>query len=141
MRFTTKAIAGAVIALSTMTAIGAATDGVNGTTVRPVLDNAQVAGCKIAKPGDYDVKVGYLIELDYTYPVTPAAIPKKVEFKQTLAGAIAPSPLGIRAIETPKLVGVGTIGFYFEAKKEGEDTVTLIIDGKEYAYKFKVAKK
>jgi hypothetical protein len=118
-----------------------AQEGVDGTTVRPMLDKAKVAGCKIAKPGDYEVTVGDLIELDYTYPVAPTVIPKKVDFKQTLIGAVAKSPLGFRTVTTPKLVGTGTIAFYFEAKKEGTDTVTLIIDGAEYGYKFKVVKK
>ncbi len=61
-----------------------ATDGVKGTTVRPAQEKAKVDGCRIARPGNYTVAVGELIELDYTYPVVPAAIPKKVEFKQTL---------------------------------------------------------
>jgi hypothetical protein len=117
-----------------------ATDGVKGQTVRPVQVDAKVKGCKIAKPGDYEVNPGDLIELDYTYPVVPQAIPKKVDFKQTLIGAVAPSPLGIRSVSTPDLVGTGTIAFYFDAKKLGKDIVTLIIDGDEYVYRFTVVK-
>jgi hypothetical protein len=114
---------------------------VDGRTVRPALDEAKVQGCKIAKPGDYEVTVGDLIELDYTYPIVPAAIPRKAECKQTLLGAVAKSPLGFRTVTTPRLAGTGTVAFYFDAKKEGEDTISLIIDGAEYAYKFKVVKK
>src|SRR4051812_46229220 len=82
---------------------------VKNSTIRPVLDNAKVEGCKIAKPGEYEAQVGDLIELDYTYPVVPGAMPKKFEFK--LEGGktiISPSPLGIRRVVSPKLVGATT---------------------------------
>ncbi len=118
-----------------------ATDGVKGITVRPKQENAKVQGCKIAAPGNYETNVGDLIELDYTYPVVPEAIPKQVDSKETLTGAVAKSSLGFRMVTTPKMVGVTTIAFYFEAKKQGEDTVTLSIDESEYTYKFTVTKK
>jgi hypothetical protein len=111
------------------------------TTVRPIQVKAKVEGCQIAKPGDYEVKVGDLIELNYTYPVVPAAMPNKVFYKQTIIGAIAISPLGFRRVIVPEMIGTVTIAFYFEAKKEGEETVALIIDDAEYVYKFKVVKK
>jgi hypothetical protein len=118
-----------------------AVDGVEGTTVRPKQEEAKVKGCKIAIPSDYEVTVGDLIELDYSYPVVPATIPMKVDFKQTLLGVVGKSPLGFRQVVVPKMVGAETIAFYFDAKKEGEETVTLLIDGAEYTYKFKVTKK
>jgi len=127
-----------MVAVLATTASG--TDGVKGTTVRPSQVKANVEGCKIAKPGSYAVSVGDLIELDYTYPVVlPSVIPKKVGFQQTLIGAVGPSALGIRLVSTPGLVGgPETIAFYFEGKKPGQDAVTLIIDGDEYAYKLTV---
>lgn len=115
-----------------------AQEGVDGTTIRPMQENAKVEGCTIAKTGDYEVTVGDLIAIDYTYPVIPAAIPKIVDYKQTMNEAVAKSSLGFRAVTTPRMVGTGTIAFYFEAKKEGEEIVTLIIDGAEYSYKFTV---
>lgn len=115
--------------------------GLDGTTVRPVQEKAMVAGCKIAKPGTYEVAVGDLIELDYTYPVVPPAIPQKVKFNQTTTGAVAKASLGFRKVTTPKLVGTETIAFYFDAVKVGTETVTLIIDEAEYTYQFKVVKK
>ena len=117
-------------------------DGVGGNTIRPMLDDAKVPGCKIAKPGSYDVKVGDLVELEYTYPIRPNAPPKDVGFKQPVQtdGSLKPSPLGIRSVVTPKLVGAGRIAFYFEGATEGETSVTLLIDNDEYVYKFKVSK-
>lgn len=126
--------------IASMASACLATDGVEGTTVRPKQEDAKVTGCKIAAPDSYDVAVGDLIELDYTYPVVPGAIPKKANAKTT-SGAVVKSSLEFREVATPKLVGTGTIAFYFDAKKEGNDTVTLVIDGVEYEYKFKVAKK
>jgi len=116
-------------------------EGAVGTVIRPAQEEAKAKGCKIAATGNYEVSVGDLIELDYTYPVVPDAIPKKLEHKQTDTGAVAKSPLGFRTVISPKLFGAGTIAFYFDAKKAGEETVTMIIDGTEYKYNFKVAEK
>jgi len=115
--------------------------GVKGTVIRPGKDKAQLEGCHVSKPGDYEATIGDLIELEYSYPVVPTAIPKKVDYKVTLIGAVAPSPLGVRKMLTPQLIGAHTLVFFFEAKKTGEDTVTLEIDGKGYPYKFKVLDK
>lgn len=125
---------GALAALAT----GAfAQDGVKGTTLRPTLADANVKGCKISKPGAYSVTAGALIEIDYSFPVVPTATPKKVEAKVTNSGAVAASPLGVRSIQTG-LLGARTIAFYLDAKKAGEDTVTVKIDDAEYAYKITV---
>jgi hypothetical protein len=118
-----------------------AVEGVKGVTVRPAQEKAKVEGCKVAKPGDYEIAVGDLIELDYTYPIVPTALPNKAEFTITLIGAVVGSPIGTRLVTTPKMVGASTIAFYFDAKKEGEDTVTLKIDTATYVYNFKVVKK
>ena len=48
------------------------------------------------------------------------------------------------AEETAKngpVVGNSKLAFFFEAKKAGEETVTLTIDGASYEYRFKVTKK
>lgn len=112
-----------------------------GTVVRPAQEEARAKGCRIAAPGTYQVRVGDLIELDYSYPVVPDAIPKKLEHTQTTTGAVVKSPLGFRTVLSPKLLGGGTVAFYFEAKKAGEETVTLVIDGTEYQYTFTVMNK
>ena len=76
--------------IASMASACLATDGVEGTTVRPKQEDAKVTGCKIAAPDSYDVAVGALIELDYTYPVVPGAIPKKANAKTT-SGAVVKS--------------------------------------------------
>jgi hypothetical protein len=116
-----------------------AVDGVQGTVYRPVQVDAALKGCQIAKPGDHHVCTGDLIELDYSYPIVPAALPTKVSFKQTLGGAIKPSPLGIRLVNST-LIGASTIAFYFEAVKPGKETITILIDDKEYEFRFEVKK-
>ncbi|HEV3303729.1 MAG TPA: hypothetical protein VG055_29015 [Planctomycetaceae bacterium] len=95
-------------------------------------------GCKIADQKVYSVKVGDVIELDYTYPVVPNAMPKKVSIKQTFGGAIDLSPIGVRMVVAPRLVGASTIGFFLDAKETGKETVTLVIDANEYEYTFAV---
>lgn len=117
-----------------------AQDGLEGTVVRPDLVAAKVDGCSVAKPGMYEVNVGDLIEIDYTYPVIDVAIPTKVSFKKTGRDAVIKSPIGFRNVSTPVVIGVGAIAFYFDAKKEGTETITIIIDDVEYAYEFKVAR-
>jgi hypothetical protein len=119
---------------------------VKGSLVRPGLDKAKVKGCEIAQPGDYRVEVGDVIELDYAFPVVPTAAPDKVGSRVTSNGVIEKSSLGIRSIseETARngpVVGESKLAFFFEAKKAGEETVTLTIDGSSYEYRFKVAKK
>ena len=114
--------------------------GVRGTIFRPAPTQARVEGCKIAEPGAYEVKVGDLIELDYSYPIHPNAMPEKVSHRIARRGAVAKSRLGIRQVRTPKRLGSGTIATYLDAKKPGEATVTLTIDDAEYVYKFSVVK-
>lgn len=56
-----------------------AVDGVKHNVLRPVQVDGNVKGTKISKPGKYRACVGDLIELEYSYPVVPGAIPKKVD--------------------------------------------------------------
>jgi hypothetical protein len=124
------------VAMSGMSAY--AVDGVNGTVVRPKQAKAKVEGCRIAEPKGYTVRVGDVIELDYGYPVVPGAIPKKVSIKQTVGGAVDLSPLGVRMVTVPKLLGASTIGFFLDGKEAGQETVTIVIDDNEYEYAFTV---
>ncbi|HEV3304489.1 MAG TPA: hypothetical protein VG055_32865 [Planctomycetaceae bacterium] len=115
-----------------------AVDGVKGIVVRPKQVAAKVQGCTIAEPKPYGVKVGDVIELDYTYPIVPGAIPQKVSIKQTPGGAIDVSPIGVRMIEVPMMVGASTIAFFLDAKEVGKETVTIVIDDSQYEYIFTV---
>lgn len=109
-----------------------------GNVIRPVKVAAKVKGCQIAKPGDYRATAGDLIELEYTFPVVPGAMPEEVA-RETDKGAIYPSRLGIRSLIVPEMVGTGTYLFYFLAKHEGSGTAFVIVDGVKYEYKFEVA--
>jgi len=114
-----------------------AVDGVKHNVVRPVQVDGNVTGTKISKPGKHRVCVGDVIELEYSYPVVPGAIPKKVDHKQTLLGAVKKSPLGFRFLKNG-LIGAQTIVFFFDASKKGTETVTLLIDKDEYEFEFVV---
>ncbi len=109
-----------------------------GNVIRPVKVAAKVEGCQVSKPGDYRATAGDLIELEYTFPVVPGAMPKDVA-REWDKGAIYPSRLGIRSLIVPEMVGTGTYLFYFLAKHEGSGTAFVIVDGVKYEYKFEVA--
>jgi hypothetical protein len=131
---------GSLLSLLLLAAALPAVEGVKGTIVRPHQVEAKVKGCKVAKPGEYTATKGDLIELEYSYPVVPTATPKKVAYKVTLTGAVRPSPLGIRQVQSG-LIGSHTLVFAFEAHQAGMDTVTLQIDDDAYDFKFKVEEK
>jgi hypothetical protein len=130
-----------VLTIVSVASAARAVEGVSGTTVRPTSEEAKVKGCHIARPDEYEINVGDLVDLEYSYPVVPTTIPQKVSVTSTLTGAVTASPLGIRTLRTPPLVGMTTIAFYFDAKAAGEETISLSIDDQQYTYKFKVAGK
>jgi hypothetical protein len=121
--------------------------------LRPAKERARANFCEISKTGFHKATVGDLIELEYTYSVPPAmpspsarpynrpflpgTVPEAVDVKQTPNGAIVASPLGTRTVEDGR-AGRRAIVFYFEAKRAGNDTVTLVVDGTPYAYHFQV---
>lgn len=114
-------------------------EGVHGQVLRPEKVDAKVTGCKVSQPGDYKVAMGDIIELEYSYPVVPDAIPQKVGIHVTSQGAVVLSPLGTRFAVTPQLLGASTIVSFLEARKAGEETVTLTIDNADYQYKILVS--
>jgi hypothetical protein len=109
-----------------------------GNVIRPVKVAAKVKGCQVSKPGDYRATAGDLIELEYTFPVVPGAMPEDVG-REWDRGAIYGSKLGIRNLIVPEMLGTGTYLFYFLAKHEGSGTAFVIVDGVKYEYKFEVA--
>ena len=109
-----------------------------GNVIRPKKVDAEVNGCQVSEPGEYQATAGDLIELEYTFPIVPTTIPKKVA-RETDRGAIFPSKLGIRNLIVPRMVGTGTYLFYFEARFKGSGTATVVVDGVEYDYRFEVA--
>jgi hypothetical protein len=109
-----------------------------GNVIRPKKVDAKVKGCQVSEPGKYQATAGDLIELEYTFPIYPAAMPKKVD-RKTDKGAIYTSKLGIRNLIVPKLIGTGTYVFCFEARLEGTGTAFVVIDDVKYEYSFKVS--
>ena len=111
-----------------------------GNVIRPKKVEAKVQGCHVSEPGKYSATAGDLIELEYTFPMHPDAIPKEVDV-ETDRGAIYPSKLGIRKLVVPGLVGTGTYVFYFDPRDEGTGTAFVIIDDVKYEYGFEVSKR
>jgi hypothetical protein len=132
--FATKSLSTALLIVALSAIAAHAIEGVKGTVVRPRQVPAKVKGCRIAAPAPFTVAAGDVIELDYTYPVVLGAFPTKVSIKQTPDGAIDASPIGIRMVVTPQMVGASTIGFFLNAKQAGQEMVTLVIDDNEYEY-------
>lgn len=84
-----------------------------GNVIRPRRVDAKVPGCFVSEPGHYKAAPGDLIELEYTYPVVPGGEPSEVH-RETDKGAIYVSPLGIRHLIVPNLVGTGTYVVKYE---------------------------
>lgn len=116
----------------------ACADDPRGNVIRPKMVDAAVRGCRISEPGEYRATAGDVIELEYTFPIVPTAIPKDVS-RQWDQGAIGPSKLGIRSLIVPKTVGTGTYVFCFEARQEGSGRAVVVIDGEKYEYRFEVS--
>ena len=132
-------------AISTMLVVGllcsvALADEPKGNVIRPKKVDAKVKGCQVSEPGKYRATAGDLIELEYTFPIVPSAIPMKVDL-ETDKGAIYSSKLGIRNLIVPNMVGTGTYLFYFEAKHKGKGTAFVLIDDVKYEYGFEVSEK
>ncbi len=75
------------------------------------------------------VKVGDVIEIDWTYPIVPASLPTKVKASSDNE---AVTKTDIRRIVRPKLVGTGTLGAFFKAAKIGKATLTFEISSGEH---------
>jgi hypothetical protein len=117
-----------------------AADGVDSTViVRPRQAAASVVNCAMGQQGTYRMRVGDILELDYSYPVTPGTMPRTVSYVSTGMGAVNKSVLGFRPMVVPRVVGGSTIGFFFDAVQPGVDTVSVIIDGARYTYTVEVA--
>ena len=101
--------------------------------VRPMLVDAKVNGAQIAKPASYSVAVGDRLELEYSYPVVPPAIPKTLTSESSDADVLV-GKSGPKNVVVPGLMGAGKNAFCFHAKSQGNSTVTLNIDGKRYQY-------
>jgi len=129
-----------VILVSALLCGVALADGPRSNVIRPRKIDANIKGCQVSEPGKYRATAGDLIELEYTFPIVPSAIPMKVDL-ETDKGAIYSSKLGIRNLIVPSFVGTGTYLFYCEAKHEGKGTAYVVIDDVKDEYGFEVSEK
>ena len=104
--------------------------------IRPMLVDGKVGGAQIARPGDYRVTAGDTLELEYSYPVVPAAMPK--ELSSTSSDTNVLSTNGAKTVVVPGLMGAGKKAFCFRATNAGTSNVTIMIDGNEYQYSITV---
>jgi hypothetical protein len=73
------------------------------------------------------VKVGDTVEIEWTYPVVPGAIPSGASGK---SDADAVKFVEVDRVVIPKRVGAGRLVAVFKAEKEGKATLTFEIKSK-----------
>jgi len=104
--------------------------------LRPHLVDSNVSGAKISKTGDYVVQVGELIQIEYSYPVSPRFSPKEIKFQLT---GMAIKTIGSEAKNvSTRLMGSGRKSLCMEATKPGTSKLKLLIDENCYEYDFVV---
>ena len=109
----------------------------NTSIVRPLMVDGNVGGTQIAKPGSYQITAGDLLELEYTYPVVPAAMPKELNSTSSDSNVLSADGTA-KTVVVPGLMGAGKKAFCFRATNAGTSNVTIMIDGNEYQYSITV---
>ena len=109
-------------------------DAQGSSVVRPTLVDGSTDGTQIAEPGEYQVKVGDFLELEYSYP--PAATPEALNSASSNTNILAKN--GLRAVVVPGLEGKAQKAFRFRAINEGASNITINIDEEEYQYSITV---
>ncbi len=115
-------------------------EGTKGYVFRPPVGQGPSEYIQMSRPGEYKVRPGDVIEIDYRFAQAnpnPAEVAKKVSAQVTKGGAVTESDAGVRVVDDGA-TAMGKLVFAFEAKAAGKDTVTVVIDGKKYEYKFEV---
>lgn len=136
MRRLTKLIV--VMAITAFISVPAFAQHTLGTIVRPLKVDARVSGTQIAKPGNYTVAVGDLLEFEYSNPVVPHAMPKKLDFRISDANVLDAIEPVVKNVVSPGLMGNSTKAFCFRAANPGTESLTLIVDSHEYQYSITV---
>ena len=106
--------------------------------VRPMLVDGQADGTQVAKPGEYQIKVGDFLELNSSYPVAPAAEPE--DWSSTSSNTDVLTNGGVKPVVVPGLEDTAQKMFRFRARSEGTSDITLNIGGNEYQYSIRVEK-
>ena len=127
-----------IAAIAAFTSVPLLAQDTSPSIVRPHKVEAKIGGAQIAKPGSYTVSVGDSLELEYSYSVTPQAMPKKLGFKTSESGALDTTKLVVKSVVAPGLMGAGSKAFCFDAVSPGTETIALNIDGNEYSYSITV---
>jgi hypothetical protein len=73
------------------------------------------------------VKVGDGVEIEWSYPVVPGAIPRDAGGK---SDGTAMKFVEVVRVVRPKLVGSGKLAAVFKAEKEGKATLTFTVESK-----------
>lgn len=102
--------------------------------VRPALGPAQVTGCQVSRPGDYELRAGDLFEITYLYPVVPSAMPRRVGLAIPPGDQAAECPNGVLRLARRGLMGTDGYVALVQAKRSGTVRVSLKIDGQAYGY-------
>lgn len=127
-----------VAAIAAFTSVPLLAQDTSPSIVRPHKVEAKIGGAQIAKPGSYTVSVGDSLELEYSYSVTPQAMPKELGFNTSESGALDTTKPVVKNVVAPGLMGVGSKAFCFDAVRRGTESITLNIDGNEYSYSITV---
>jgi hypothetical protein len=114
--------------------------GAKGYVYRPLMGPGPHEYIQMSRPGKYSVSAGDTIEIAYHYGQAnpnPKFVVKAVSSQVTKGGSVIESESGIRVADDSQ-TATGRVIFSYTAKKVGNDTVTVVIDGAKYTYEFEV---
>ena len=108
-----------------------------GFLFRPSLSEGITPGLDVSQPGRYFLAVGEIIELEALCAATPSS-PNLSEIQVHISNkkVIKKKRKWVRKLNANNLDGYGGFVFLFKAKKRGESTITLSLDGFSYEYEF-----
>jgi hypothetical protein len=102
--------------------------------IRPDLV-ATDSGClRVAATYPIFVPKGFMIEIDYSYAYIPGCIPSSVSCTLSGGGVLKKSQLGVWHISNGSAGGAPVTAYFFKAHKQGQATISLVIDGVTYSY-------
>ena len=102
--------------------------------VRPAAVITDNQCLQVPTEHSYYVNKGWVIELDCGYLPTAACTQPLVSCTVTGNGVLKKSSLGVWSVSSGAQGGYATTAYFFKAKRSGQDTITLSIDGTLYLY-------